>query len=439
MSEVDWAALLAAEDVEGLWTGLFKLISRHPSVRPLRFGYDGAAVASATEIHADLTQELFLELFQKNRFEHYVNNLYTAADIEHELARIELPNLVGARMRKRYPESFRMARRISSLLKSSDRFRLFGLDAANEETSASRLRKGSRKGHATASNGSGPAADVEEDLGGMDSFDELEGEPEPGESSDRGSKRRRMVDRVFGLREWPSNKSMGDAGRFPPAVKRVPMRTRDNRVVGRSGISQIILSTIELEKLIVEVLAAIDSPADVRTIRQLVLSKIPIQDYNVASLDEEVETRNSGTRLRWTATDIRDTPEEALLRVEHDEMIKRRASDFLTSLKRVVNNNERRFARMIATLWYCYYDPQDRSQIEIAKLIGVSDSLVSDNRRLLEHELRGMRLSLEDAATFSESLKREIVRCHLSPKTERRSISPGAPKISTRLPQESST
>jgi len=57
--------------------------------------------------------------------------------------------------------------------------------------------------------------------------------------------------------------------------------------VGRSGTSQLILSNPDLENLIVEVLTVIDSPADVRTIRQLVLSKIPLQDYNVASLDEE--------------------------------------------------------------------------------------------------------------------------------------------------------
>src|SRR6266702_5285685 len=129
MTEIDWAGLLVEEDVEGLWNGLFQLVSRHPAVRPLHFATDGAAVTSQTEINADLTQELFLELFQKQRFEHYIKNKYTSLDIENELARIEVPNLVGSRLRKRYPESFRMARRVSSLLKNSERFRRFGQDA----------------------------------------------------------------------------------------------------------------------------------------------------------------------------------------------------------------------------------------------------------------------------------------------------------------------
>src|ERR1041385_6753738 len=115
MTEIDWAGLLVEEDVEGLWNGLYQLVSRHPAVRPLHFATDGAAVSSQTEINADLTQELFLELFQKQRFQHYADQHYSSNDIENELARIELPNLVGARLRKRYPESFRMARRVSSL------------------------------------------------------------------------------------------------------------------------------------------------------------------------------------------------------------------------------------------------------------------------------------------------------------------------------------
>src|SRR2546422_10774870 len=132
MTEIDWSGLLADEDVEGLWSGLFQLVSRHPAVRPLHFATDGAAVSSQSEINADLTQELFLELFQKQRFDHYATNRYKSGEIENELARIELPNLVGARLRKRYPESFRMARRVSSLLKTSKRFKRFGADAGSK-------------------------------------------------------------------------------------------------------------------------------------------------------------------------------------------------------------------------------------------------------------------------------------------------------------------
>jgi hypothetical protein len=393
MSDVDWASLLAEGDVEGLWNGLFQLVTRHPAVRPLRFATDGAAVASQVEINADLTQELFLELFQKQRFDHYADNEYSSTDIENELARIEVPNLVGARLRKRYPESFRMARRVSSLLKANSRFRRFGADDAS---SAPRRRGRPRKD-----------ARPPED----DSFDEgveLLEDGEDGDSQRARPKRSRMVNQIFGLREWAAVKPMTDPGRYADSIKSVPIRPRDTRVVGRSGTSQLILSNPELEKLIVEVFRAIDSPADVRTLRQLVLSKIPLQDYNIASLDEEFTQGSDGSSYKREAVDLRRGPEAELLRCERDGETARLANEFLGSLRRAVNNNERRYARLLSTLWHCYYDPDGPSQLEIAEKLGVSDSLVSDNRRLIEYELKKLKLTREEGVVFSESLQQLV-------------------------------
>lgn len=415
MTEIDWAGLLAEEDVEGLWNGLYQMVSRHPAVRPLHFATDGAAVASQVEINADLAQELFLELFQKQRFDHYIGSRYTSTEIENEIAHIEVPNLVGARLRKRYPESFRMARRVSSLLKTSPRFRRLGADApsdasAPEEKPARRRGRppGSSKAKQTAQ-GDALAESVDEtDVELMDdSFEEEEQQVKKNGSNGAG-RRRRMVNQVFGLKEWPASKYIGDSGHFAELIKSVPMRKRDTRLVGRSGSSQLILSNPELEALIVEVFTAIDSPADVRTVRQLVLSKIPLQDYNVASLDEELSSATNGTGLRRDAADTRETPEAALLREEKNGHIALMADEFLRSLRRAVNNNERRFSRLISTLYHCYYNPQSPSQLEIAKLLGVSDSLVSDNRRLIEYELKKLRLTVEDGAVFSESLQRLV-------------------------------
>lgn len=419
MSEIDWAGLLTEEDVEGLWNGLFQLVSRHPAVRPLHFAIDGAAVSSQTEINADLTQELFLELFQKQRFDYYANNRYRSVDIENELARIEVPNLVGARLRKRYPESFRMARRVSALLKTSTRFRRFGSDAAIEsETNSSSGKKTPRRGR-PSKKAAAPAEDAAQHAAFLDAADDIDAVDDSPEDNHNGAKqngngsgprRRRMVNQVFGLCEWPRSKPLSDSGRFTKLIQSVPIRRRDTRLVGRSGTSQLLLSNPELENLIVEVLTVIDSPADVRTIRQLVLSKIPLQDYNVASLDEELSTGADGATMRREARDTRENPEDALLRGEQDDRVALMAGEFLTSLRRAVNNNERRYSRLLSTLWHCYYDPDGPSQLEIAKRLGVSDSLVSDNRRLIEYELKKLKLSMDEGAIFSESLQRLVAQ-----------------------------
>jgi hypothetical protein len=60
-------------------------------------------------------------------------------------------------------------------------------------------------------------------------------------------RRGRMVNHVFGLREWPRLKEIRDAGHFSELIKSVRMRRRDTRSVGRSGASPLILSNPELE------------------------------------------------------------------------------------------------------------------------------------------------------------------------------------------------
>jgi hypothetical protein len=411
MTEIDWAGLLDQEDVEGLWNGLFQLVSRHPAVRPLHFTTDGAAVTAQAEINADLTQELFLELFQKQRFDYYLNNRYKSVEIENELARIEVPNLVGARLRKRYPESFRMARRVSALLKTSKRFRRFGADEFSETEPARRRGRPAAATKTPVKHRAALATELDDDFDDHAVDETPESTNGAAKKNGNGAHRRqRMVNQVFGLREWPRSKPLGDSGHFSELTKSVAIRRRETRLVGRSGSSQLILSNPDLEQLIVEVFKAIDSPADVRTIRQLALAKIPLQDYNVASLDEEINTGTNGTAMRREARDTRETPEGVLLLGERDERVASMATDFLSTLRRAVNNNDRRYSRLLLTLWHCYYDPDGPSQLEIAKLLGVSDSLVSDNRRLIEHELKKLPLSLEEGAVFSEALHRLVAQ-----------------------------
>jgi len=139
-----------------------------------------------------------------------------------------------------------------------------------------------------------------------------------------------------------------------------------------------------------------------------VLSKIPLQDYNIASLDEEFTQPSDGSSFRREAADSRDTPEATLLRGEQTSRVIQMAEEFLSTLRVAVNNNERRYSRLLSTLWHCYYNPMSPSQLEIAEMLGVSDSLVSDNRRLIEYELKKLGLTMDDGAIFSESLQRLV-------------------------------
>src|SRR5262249_62400725 len=76
--------------------------------------------------YLDLTQDLFVRLLEKNRWEFYLDANYTTETMEHELNHLEIPNLISVQLRKRHPEAFRIARRVSNILKTSSEFKYYG-------------------------------------------------------------------------------------------------------------------------------------------------------------------------------------------------------------------------------------------------------------------------------------------------------------------------
>ena len=98
-------------------------------------------------------------------------------------------------------------------------------------------------------------------------------------------------DRVYGLREWRADKQRRAQAELEERVQMIPVRQRDTRMVGCTGDAQIIISNSDLEDLIVSVLEACDSPVDVRSLRSLVMSRLPVMDIYLVPIgggdDEE--------------------------------------------------------------------------------------------------------------------------------------------------------
>ena len=186
-----WVESLVNSDVNRLWAELHRIVSNHPLVRASRSA--GLLVEEgATSAYTDLTQELFVQLLTKSRFQHYLDTAMTDAEIECEIGQIELTNLLTAELRKRHPESYRLARRISTLIQSSANFRRF-------------------------------------DTSGMDD-----------------EQHRRLADRVYGLSEWPDRKPGRGSHEMEQRVHMIPVRQRDTRMVGCTGDAQIVISNSDL-------------------------------------------------------------------------------------------------------------------------------------------------------------------------------------------------
>ncbi|MBA2338840.1 MAG: hypothetical protein H0V88_00445, partial [Pyrinomonadaceae bacterium] len=211
-----WTDALHHSDVNSLWKELHRLVCSHPLVRA---SWSAGLLVEGGErgnAYTDLTQELFVVLLSKDRFQHYLDAAMTDAEIECEIGQIELTNILTAELRKRHPESYRLARRISTIVQSSSNFR--------------RLDRGSNAGE-----------------------DETH---------------RRLADRVYGLNEWSNGKARRAQEEMEQRVKNmIPIRQRDTRMVGCTGDAQIIIGNTDLEDLIVSVLEAVDAPTDMRTLR----------------------------------------------------------------------------------------------------------------------------------------------------------------------------
>jgi hypothetical protein len=354
-----WVESLRNSDVNRLWAELHRIVSNHPLVRASRSAgllvEEGAASA-----YTDLTQELFVQLLTKSRFQHYLDTAMTDAEIECEIGQIELTNLLTAELRKRHPESYRLARRISTLIQSSSNFRRF--DNGNDE-----------------------------------------------------EHHRRLADRVYGLSEWPVNKPGRGSHEMEQRAHVIPVRQRDTRMVGCTGDAQIVISNSDLEDLIVSVLEAIDGPADVRTLRSLVMSRLPVMDIYLVPLGGD-DADSDGPQ--YEPADLRENPEESLLRHESQQEAAGSVDKFLTNLRGNVRGKIKQYNRMLGVLWHCYLSTNHATQLEVAATLGVSDSLVSDYRRRIEQELRALSFTEVEEARMFELALRERVRTMVSLESE---------------------
>ena len=346
-----WVESLRSSDVGRLWTELHRVVSHHPLVRASRSAGLLVEEGSSTA-YTDLTQELFVQLLSKNRFEHYLESQMTDYEIECEISQIELTNLLTAELRKRHPESYRLARRISTLIQSSSNFRRFDSSGIADEP------------------------------------------------------HRRLADRVYGLSEWADGKPRRDSHDMEQRARMVSVRSRDTRMVGCTGDSQVVISNPDLEDLIVSVLDAIDSPADVRTLRSLVMSRLPVMDIYLVPLDSD----DSDNENHFEPVDKCENPEQGLLRRESENEAAGFVDQFLGKLHETVRGKVKQYNRILGVLWHCYLSPEHSTQLEVAAVLGVSDSLVSDYRRRIEQELRELSFSEVEEARRFESALRERVR-----------------------------
>jgi hypothetical protein len=177
-------------------------------------------------------------------------------------------------------------------------------------------------------------------------------------------------------------------------------------MVGCTGDAQIVISNSDLEDLIISVLEASDSPVDVRTLRSLVMSRLPLMDIYLVPLGGDENDENGS---HFEPVDGCENPEQGLLRRESHREAAGFVDGFLNGLHATVRGKAKQYNRMLGVLWHCYLSPDHATQLEVAAMLGVSDSLVSDYRRRIEQELRSLSFGeIEEARRFELALRERV-------------------------------
>jgi len=351
-----WKSLLENNDAASFWQALYRLVSAHPLVRSAQRSLHGPTHPTPLFSLNDLTQDLYVLLLEKQRFDHYLQCEMTDTEIEREIFQIELTNLLIGRLRKRRPENYRMVRRVSQVLETDMLFR---------------------------------------------TFDSKDG-------GYRHKRYRQSASTIYGLSQWGDDKPVKDSGTFMRLIANVPARMRNRRRVGCRGEAQMIITSQEMVELMEEILRAIDSPAPLRVLRSLALTKLPVYDASMISIEEESSEEREGHKRHESYASTDASPEQIALIREQEVAARNAAGQFLERIHHLTRAHHQRTERLWRVLWHCYFDPTEPSQLIVAEMVGISDSSVSDYRRKIEKEMRKLGFVPDQLRFFAEELGEQL-------------------------------
>ena len=345
-----WNELLSTNDTEKLWSELHRIVAKHKLARSdvKRHGLYGE---NKYDHFTDLTQELFTVLLSKDRFNYYINNEMSDVEIEMEISQLELTNILTHKLRSRYPESFRIARRISEILRKDSAFDQYTPDGYKVK----------------------------------------------------------LGDKYFGLVEWKQfnyiRESTSDEQIFQ-LIEHIPSHIRDNTIVGTTGDTEVIIRTPELTTLIRRILFTVDSIMTVRQIRSAVMSKLPIFDSHIVSISDFV---NDEGEEYFEPADARLNPEQIYINKDFESKLDKLADKLLEDIDKSVNHKMDKYKLACRVLYYTFLDDQKLNQYEISKLLKVSDATVHNYRKQIESLLPDLGITnLSEALQFYQVLKKKL-------------------------------
>ncbi len=342
-----WNDILSTFNAERVWAELHRIIAKNKLSRN-HVKHDGFIDEGKYNYFVDLTQELFTLLLEKNRFQHYIDTEMSDVEIEIEISQIEISNMMTLKLRKRFPERFRMSRRISNILKNSDEF--FESTPSGEKT--------------------------------------------------------RLSERTFVSPAFISYIGINATDNIIEAeTTNIPHVNRDIRFAGATGDTQIIISNPDLVELIKTILYKVGLPMSVRQIRNVVIRKLNLMDISISHV-EELAHDNDGDEKEFDIADVRPNPEQSYVTLDFEHKINNVVDDFMWKLSLSVRHKQKQFKLTCNILYVMYLTEPLISQLSVSKRLGVSDALISGYRKSIESLLKELKITtIGEGKLFEQALK----------------------------------
>ncbi len=138
------------------------------------------------------------------------------------------------------------------------------------------------------------------------------------------------------------------------------------------------------------------------------MSRLPIMDIYLVPVGGATDN-GEDDKMEFDFADTRENPEENVLRREAEITAAEFVNNFLGNLNKSVRGKAKQYNRMISVLWHCYLISDSGTQLEVAEMLGVSDSLVSDYRKRIESNLQQLSFNgVNEARHFEKALRRTV-------------------------------
>src|SRR5262249_53272034 len=166
----------------------------------------------------------------------------------------------------------------------------------------------------------------------------------------------------------------------------------------------IIIPNKELNRLIADILIAIDSPTDLRTLRNLVMSKLPLADISFIPMVRPRPGLEHTPFVEKDYADKRHTPEQSVLEGEEIDRMERAVASLIDALRKSCHYRLSKFGKVLSVIWLYYFDQDVRFAADVARVLGISNSLVAHYRTVFERHVRALDISPSELPFFHQSL-----------------------------------